>query len=172
MSVFTRVSAVIVALGAALLAVVVGASTAQAAPYSNQIVCSVSDSTPPEHSTLTISCTGFNAHVLVHIKLHTAVYNLGSATTDGSGAFSRPITLPDGVTGPHTLTVNDPISGDTGSVPIVIGGSGTGGGSTGGGGGITSNTGVAVLGIGTLGVALLAAGGVMLYTGRRRRVMA
>ncbi len=158
-------------LAGLLLAIGFGSAAAQAAPYTNQATCALNTQTPPEGASVTLSCSGFGSVDRINIVLHTATISLGSATTNSAGAFSRTLKLPAGVTGQHTIVSTDTSTSQTASVSLTIGGGTSGGGGGGGGGGL-SNTGVAVIGIGALGVVLLAGGGMMLYAGRRRSVRA
>jgi hypothetical protein len=152
------------------------AASSSAAPYTPAPAVSVSTSAPVAGGGLTVSGSGFGADDTVNLVLHTKAYSLGSATTDAAGAFSKTVQLPAGVTGSHTIVITDPTTGQTSSMAITIESSSSSGGASGGasggssGGGGLSNTGVAVLGIGGLGAALLLGGGVMLLAGRRRKV--
>lgn len=169
-----RSLAVLVSCVTALFAALVAlASASDAAPcaYSNCVTLSVSTTTPPVGGTITISGTGWGANDTVNITLHTATYPLASPTADASGAFTTTVTLPAGVSGRHTIVAVDPTTGQTASVAITIGAPSAAPGAAPGGGGL-SNTGVAVISIGALGVVLLVGGGLMLLAGRRRRVSA
>jgi hypothetical protein len=64
---------------------------------------SVSTTTPPVGGTITVSGTGFTAHAVVKLELHSKVYDLGSATVQADGTFSVSVKLPDGVTGHHLI---------------------------------------------------------------------
>jgi hypothetical protein len=147
------------------------AGPANAAPYSNQVTCSVSTQTPAEGATIALKCSGFGANITVIIDLHSQTFHLATVTSDGSGNVNTPVKLPNGVTGPHTLTATAPSTGQSASVALNIGGAATGGTGAGNGGGGLSNTGVAVLSIGGLGLVLLVGGGLMVLAGRRRRAI-
>jgi hypothetical protein len=159
-----RFGAVLVGLAALVVGTAAFAASAQAAPYVTQPTVAVSDQTPPAGGTLTVSCSGYVPGDVVTVTLD-SVTTLGSATADASGSLSLSVTLPAGVTGVHTIVCTGATSG-VDSLTITIGSSGAGGG---GGGGLAS-TGVAVIGIGSLGVLLLIGGGVLLLAGKRRRV--
>jgi hypothetical protein len=165
-----------------------GATTAaSAAPYTNQVSCAISSTSPTAGGSLSVSGTGFHKNSTVTITLHTAVTRLGSARTDSAGAFAVTVQLPEGVSGAHTVVVQGSAAvTDTCSAALTVG-SGTGGvavgpqggGGTGGTGGVatgatggTAYTGVAALGLSGLGALLLVGGGVLLLVGRRRRVEA
>lgn len=170
----TKIRAVcVVVLGGLLTAgSIFAASSAVAAPYTRQPTLSVSTQTPVAGGHLTVTGTGFVNGTPVTVTLHSAVVTLGSATPDASGNFSLSVTLPSNVTGTHTIVASGPAANDTASVTITIGtGSGTGGPTSGSGGGLSA-TGVAVISIGSVGVLLLGAGGLMLLFGRRRKLVA
>jgi hypothetical protein len=145
------------------------AGPANAAPYTRQPTLSINVQTPAVGATVVLTGAGYLPGVQVTVTLHTAVTTLGSVTSDASGGFTKSVTLPAGVSGTHTIVGAGTGSNDSASVTITIGGSSGGG--TGGGGGLSS-TGVAVVSIGTVGIALLIGGGLMLLAGRRRRVAA
>jgi hypothetical protein len=56
---------------------------------------------------LTITGTGFKPNSTVTITYTTDPVTLATPTTDGSGNFTAPITIPASVGGPHTITVTD-----------------------------------------------------------------
>ncbi len=152
-----------------LIATVSFATSASAAPYTSQPTLSVSTQTPAVGASLTVSGAGFAAGENVSLTLHTVVYNLGTATTDGSGSFTTTVTLPAGVSGTHTIVALGLGSGRSASITLTIGSGTAGGGGSNGG---LPNTGAAVMGVGGLGLALLIGGGLMLLVGRRRSVSA
>lgn len=163
------ISATLALLGLAGLGLAVaGAASAAPCPYSSCVSIAVSDQNPPEGGTDGVTGSGWTPGDTVNLTLHTATYSLGSATVAADGTFSTTVDLPDGVTGNHTVVGTDPATGDTASADITIGGSGTG--DTSGSSGGLSNTGVAVLSIGALGVVLLVGGGLLMLAGRRRKV--
>jgi hypothetical protein len=170
MSASRRRLAVSTAAASVLFVAMIGAfsGSAQAAPYTAQPTVSVSDETPTEGGTLTLTGQGFGSSEDVNNTLHTVTYPLTSAHTDAAGNFSVVVTLPAGVTGTHTIVSAGVTSGRTASVTITIGAPSTGG----AGGGGLSNTGVAVIGIAGVGVLLLIGGGTMLLAGKRRKVSA
>ena len=157
-----------VALGIVALGIVAFAAPSTADPYANQAAISVSDQTPVVGGSFVLTGTGFCANEDVNNVLRPGAYPLASAHTDSSGAFSVTVQLPAGVSGVHTIVSTCVTTGRTASTTITIGGSSTGGG---GGGGLAS-TGVAVIGIGALGLILLVGGGLMLLAGKRRKVSA
>ncbi len=89
-----------------------------------------------------------------------------TVVANSSGSFTLDITIvcPNG-TSPGSITATGSSSGDVADISLTAGGTGGGGGS---GGGNLSSTGVAVIGIGALGVVLLVGGGLLLLAGRRR----
>lgn len=150
-----------------LLGALAFTAPANAAPYTNQATIAVSTQNPPVGGSLTISGEGFAAGETVSLSLHTQTYNLGSANADDSGRFTTTVTLPSGVSGVHTILATGLSSGQTTSITITIGSSV----SSSAGGGLP-NTGVAVLGVGGVGAALLIAGAAMLVVGQRRSASA
>lgn len=156
-------------LGALLCGVFAVCASASASPYVHAASCAVSDGTPPVGGTENLTCQDFGANDTVSITLHTVVVNLGTAPTDASGNVNTTVTLPAEVAGQHTIEVTDPTTDQTASVSITIGGSGTGGESAGSGSGTTSATGVAVMTLLGVAVVFLVGGGVLLYSGRRRK---
>jgi hypothetical protein len=161
-------------LGAAVLGLVALtfttlATSAQAAPYVN--AASIALGSQVACTTDTVSGAGF-APGAVALTLQPAPVSLGSATADASGNFSKTVTLPSGTDGAHTIVATQGSVTASSAVTVDCSGSGAGGAgiSTGGGGGLSS-TGVAVLGIGSLGLILLLGGGVLLVAGRRRRAI-
>jgi hypothetical protein len=172
MPVTKRLIAALFALGAMLVASVATAGSSTADPYSHHMSCSVNVSNPRAGGTITIRCIGAHHDVDLTIILHSRAVFLGTMTTDASGKASRSVTLPAGLTGHHTLIIHDPL-GRTSAIPLTISSSGTAGQATNTGtngtGGTTAFTGVAVIGIGALGLVLLVGGGMVLLLGRRRK---
>lgn len=157
------------------------ASSANAAPYTKAPSIAVSTTNPAEGSTIDVSGTDFDADSTVTLTLYSQPYALGSVTTDSSGAFAASVTLPDGVTGTHTIVGQGPSSSasviieiyavnqDSGNSGNAAGANGSGSSGSGSGGGLAS-TGFAVAGIGVVGLGLLVGGTVLLLSGRRRKV--
>jgi hypothetical protein len=114
----------------------------------------VSDPTPPEGGSITISGQGCTPGATITITLDNGD-TLATTKADSSGAYSVVVKLPSGVTGHHTITVSG--AGCSGVVGINIQSGGL------------ATTGVAVIGIGAVGVVLLVGGGLMLLAGRRRK---
>lgn len=171
---FTRMLAVL----GIMIASVAFASSANAAPYTNAPSIAVSTTSPAEGSTITVTGTDFDANSTVNLTLYSQPYALGSVTTDSSGAFAASVTLPNGVTGSHTIVGQGPSSSASVSIEIYSNSQGSGNASgnnaagnngSGSSGGLAS-TGFAVAGIGVVGLALLIGGSVLLLSGRRRKV--
>jgi hypothetical protein len=117
---------------------------------------------------VTVSGSGFVPNELIDLTLHTETVLLKTVQADSSGAFSTTVTLPTGVTGSHTIVAtgrsgesNVPTAnmniGCAAAQPVAEG---------------LSNTGVAIMSIGGVGVLLLVAGGLVLFSSRRRKVNA
>lgn len=114
----------------------------------------VSDPTPPAGGSITVSGQGCTPGATITVSLDNGS-TLATAKADSSGAYSVVVTLPSGVTGHHNITVNG--AGCSGVLAIDIQSGGL------------ATTGVAVIGIGAVGVVLLVGGGLMLLAGRRRK---
>jgi hypothetical protein len=158
-----RFTAALVGLVALILGAAAFSGSALAAPYVNAATVSVSNQNPSEGGSLGVTCAGFTGGEQIGVTLD-AQTDLGSGTADASGSFNTTVTLPQGVTGQHTIVCAG-AAGETASLTITIGATTTGGGGL-------SNTGVAVVGIGSLGVILLVGGALLLMVGKRRRVSA
>lgn len=165
MPVSKRTVAVLLAVLAMIAAATTFAVSANAAPYATAATLSVSNQTPVEGGSFVVSLSGFRANEGITLTLGSTV--LATGTTDSSGSFSSTVTLPPGVTGQQTI-VGTGASGDTSSVTITIGAASAAGSSGGSSGGLP-DTGVAVIGVGVLGVLLLIGGGFLLIAGKRRR---
>ena len=164
---FTRTLAVL----GIMIASVAFASSANAAPYTKAPSIAVSTTSPAEGSTITVTGTDFDANRTVDLTLYSQPYALGSVTTDSSGAFAASVTLPNGVTGSHTIVGQGPSSSASVSIEIYSNSQGYGSGSSGSGSdGSLAYTGVAVAGIGVVGLGLLIGGSVLLLSSRRRKV--
>ena len=158
------IAAALSSVVALIIATLTFAATANASPYTNAATVSVSNQNPSAGGSLGVTCAGLTGGEQVGISLD-AQTGLGSGTADASGSFNTTVTLPQGVTGQNTIACAG-AAGETASLTITIGAA-----TTGGGGGL-SNTGVAVVGIGSLGVILLVGGALLLMVGKRRRVSA
>ncbi len=179
MSAPSRLLAVAIAVFVTVLAALSLSGSASAAPgdYGGGATSPVvTTQTPTVGSQLGVSGQACAPNETLTLSLGQAT--LGTTVTDASGAYSTTVTLPSGVTGPQVITVKGS-QGCFGTEALVIsaasgggngGGNGSGSGSgSGGGGGSLASTGVAVAGIGAVGVVLLVGGGLMLLAGRRRK---
>ena len=139
--------------------------------YGNETVAITATSSPNADgsTTYSVAASGFKPGEDVIVYVHSAPVELGSTTASSTGSISTSVTVPASYTGSHTLEAVGQTSGVTASFPIQLGGSGSASGSGSGG---LSSTGVAVVGIGALGVVLLAGGGLMLFAGKRRKSIA
>lgn len=168
-----RFAALLIAL-ALLIAALTLTSPASAAPYTNQTTVGVTDQTPCEGCSFTVSGDGFTPGERVRIVLDNGDF-LGTAVADSSGHFSFSVTLPSGLTGTHSIIATGETSGRTATSSVSISaptstGSASGSSSSSGSG--LAYTGFAVAGIGGIGVALLIGGGAMLLIGKRRKGVA
>jgi hypothetical protein len=166
MPVSKRLVAVLVAVAGLIIAAIAFSSSAEAAPYGGGATISASSSTVAPGGTVTISGSGFAPGQTVTLTLHTLPYTFPeSPTVQSDGTWSATVTIPsDTPTGTHTITATDP-AGDSASFTITV----TAAAPSGGGG--ISTTGVAVIGIASIGAVLLIGGMVMLLAGRRRNVV-
>jgi hypothetical protein len=131
----------------------------------------VSTTNPLPGQEITVSGQDFQPNASVRLELHTTVYVLGTVTTDSSGSFETTVTLPDGVTGTHTIVAATGSLGGSNcpAQPVQVIHIQTGGQSSGGGGnGGTSFTGVDVAAM-LIGAAVLIVAGAVFNRGGRRR---
>jgi hypothetical protein len=181
MSAIKRAAALLVALLGMILAVTAFASSSGAAPYTPAPSLAVSSANGC--SPFAVAGAGYAANELVDLTLDTGGAALKTVRADADGSFSTTVSIAAGTTGAHTIVATGR-TGDTASARITIAtncsgiGGQTGGGGTGNGSGSGSGTGgVAVTGvqvaaISGAGVVLLAAGAMLLISGRRRRAVA
>jgi hypothetical protein len=182
-----RPHSVLIAVLGVSITVVAFASPASAAPYTNQPTISVSNQSPTAGSHVTVCGTDFHAHTRVSIRLD-GHRRLDSVRTDSSGSFCDTVRLPRRAQGAHTIVARDR-RGDSASVSIQIarrhrrGTDATGASaslgtpirasaasySTGAAG--SAVDGATAIGIVGLVGMLLLGGAVMLFTGRRRKVV-
>jgi hypothetical protein len=172
-----------------IIAMVPLAGPTNAAPYSNQPSVSVSTQTPRMGSAIRFCGRGFHPRSRVKVTLDHRLW-LASLPTNSSGAFCATVKLPARVSGGHRIWANDPYRHSASAwIRIlrpgvrVAGVSATASGTTGTAGttgttGTTSDTGTSgllaftgstLIGIGALGALLVVGGGLMLFTGRRRK---
>lgn len=165
----TRLVAALAALGALLAAALLLAGGANAATYpptsSQTGGVTVSNHHPKPGGTIVVHGQGCTPGAKVTVFFDNQPIGVG--TTNPAGRYNITVKIPSNAAqGHHTISV----SVANGSCP----GSGVEGidvvasNSTSGGGGTLAGTGVAVVGIGALGVVLLVGGGMMLLAGRRR----
>ena len=168
MSALKRLTAVFVAMIGLIIAAASLGSPASAYPDGVNPTIAVSDTTPAQGQSLTVTGAHFTPNSSAKLTLHSTPVDLGSVSTDANGNFAAQVTIPSSTpAGAHTIEALDMATGDVTAAAITV--SATSGGGGGGGGGL-AGTGVAVIGVGALGVVLLAGGGLMLLAGRRRRV--
>ena len=164
-----------------------------AAPEPEQPTVTIGSTSVAAGDSVTFSGTGFPADAALQIELRSTPVQLGTVTTDTSGAFRATLTVPaDTTPGPHTLVVIDPDGVETATAITVTaapdgGTPGTGQPATPGSGGVTapetgngSTNGTGGMGsLATTGAdsvpfvlaaALLLAAGIALVVRRRRRL--
>jgi hypothetical protein len=174
-------TALLCLVGAAL----VGASAAQAGPYSKDCAeISASTTTPNPGEQIEVSGSHYEANEDVAIYIGgtatvtevnsvcqvtlTGGIRVGTAHTNSNGSFEPAVTVPDNLSGDQPLT-GIGASGDVfdrASITLTIGGNNNGG--TGGNNGGTSMTGVEVLAL-LVTAGLLLVGGVALARAGKRR---
>jgi len=65
---------------------------------------SLSTTTPLAGETITVTGADFTPGAQVHLVMHSNVYDLGTFTANGQGAFTAQVTLPSGVVGVHVIS--------------------------------------------------------------------
>jgi hypothetical protein len=117
----------------------------------------VSNPTPTAGGSITVSGQGCTPDATITVTLD-GTTPLGTTTASDTGAYSVRVKIPsDTSPGSHQIVVEG--AGCSGTLGITVQAPGG-----------LAGTGVAVIGIGALGVVLLVGGGLMLLAGRRRRV--
>jgi 5'-nucleotidase len=143
------------------------ATHATAYPPTTCASLSVSTTNPQPGEQITLSSSGMPANATVKIFLHSDPILLATVHTDATGSFTATVTLPDGITGTHTIVAvpNKPMPAGCPppSVTITVQGPGTNPGGT-------SFTGVDVLAMVLGALALLGVGVALNRGGRRRKV--
>lgn len=150
-------------VAALIIAAVTFAAPLSAAPYVE--AASISLGAQAACSSVGVNGTGFAPGSSVNISLNGS--DLATATADADGNFSTTVSLPSGLSGQQTIVAAQ--GNVTASAGITIDCS-SGAGSGGGGG--LPNTGVAVIGLGALGLVLLVGGAALVLAGQRRRIRA
>lgn len=163
-----RATAALIGLFAMIVATIGFATSASAYPAGTPATVGVSTTNPAPGGTMNVSGSGFQPGETIGLTEHSDPYSLGTTVASSTGTFSTTVTLSPDLTGSHTIVAVGRSSGTTATVAICVGSCTSAGGTgTNGGGGLAS-TGVAVIGIGALGLVLLVGGGLMLLAGRRR----
>jgi titin len=132
--------------------------------------------TPEAGETITVSGSGFAPNSEVTLVIYSTPQTLGTVVTDQNGAFSKAVTIPSGLSGPHTITSMgvDPDGAArvlalgvtvAGATTDVSAGDNTDGG---GGSGGLAVTGAPIVTILLTGILLVAAGVTSQVAGRRR----
>jgi hypothetical protein len=118
---------------------------------------------------LTVSGTGFVPDSSIMVTLHSSPVTLAVTTADPTGAFSVGVTIPSDTTpGTHAIIATDP-SGDSASTTLVVTGSAAAVGSAAASPSLPF-TGADVAALSGVGAIAMALGGMLILTGRRRRV--
>ena len=155
--------------GMAVLAMAAPAAAQQYPPAVNSLTCS--DTTPTPGQTITIEGRTFAAGGTETVVLNPEQVTLGTATANASGVFALQATIPTGTSlGAHTIVATGPApNGQTLTLSLacqVVSAQGGGAGSTGGN---LPHTGSNSIPLVQIGLALLAAGGVIFAIAARRR---
>lgn len=169
---------VAIGLAGISLAFVVPASSAAAYPVTTCSTIAVSTTNPLPGESITVTGSNFTANAEIRLELRTQTFVLGTVTSSATGAFSKDVTLPDGVTGLHTIVAiggSPSVPGCPANPSVAIEIQAAAGGAvnppgTGGGGGGTAFTGVNVLIMLLAAAALIGAGVTFNRRGRRRSV--
>lgn len=166
MSAMKRLIAVSVAvIGMIIAAASIGVS-ASAYPPGTSPTIALSSSTVGCGSSLVVSGQNFAPNSSVELTLHSGAIDLGTVTTDGSGAFSAEVTIPSSVgAGSHEIEATG--GGEIATAFVTVTCAGAPGGPP-----PVAGTGVAILSIGGVGLVLLIGGGLLVMAGRRRRATA
>ena len=165
-----RIAAALSVLACAILALFAFAGTASAYPPGTSPAISLDHNSGPVGDAVQVTGSHFTPNASARLEFHSTVVVLSTVSTDGSGGFVTTIHVPNVALGGHDVVGVDVSTGDTASAAFTVTGAGTGGtsGSGSGGGGI-ANTGVAVVGILSVGFVLLVGGSLMVMAGRRRK---
>jgi hypothetical protein len=158
-----------VLIAAAALVAISG--SADAYPPGTSAQCALNAGTAAPGQSVHLDLANYDPHSSVSISFHSVPVILATVTTDATGSASADVNIPaDAAAGGHVLVATE--ATNTSTCPIQVanaGAGGTGAGGSGGGGGGLSNTGIAVIGLVSLGLILVAGGAFMLVAGRRRR---
>jgi hypothetical protein len=180
-----RLSAPLILMFGLIIAMVPLAGPTNAAPYSNQPSVSVSTQTPRMGSAIRFCGRGFHARSSVKVTLDHNIW-LARLPTNSSGAFCATVKLPARISGGHRIWANDPyrhsasswirilrpgvrVAGVSATASGATGTTGTTGTTSEGTSGLLAFTGSTLIGIGALGALLVAGGGLLLFTGKRRK---
>jgi hypothetical protein len=156
-----RAVAVVAAFGIALVALLFGATSAEAY-LGTSVSISVGQSSVGQGGSVPVSGSGFQPNSEVTLTLRPGSAVLGTVTADSAGHFSTSVTVPAGTSaGSYQIVATDQI-GDSAIAAVTVTASTTTPGAP-------FNTGVAVASIGSVGIALLVGGGLLLVFGRKRR---
>lgn len=166
------VSELICVIAACFAVPALTAGLAAAATYAPTGGSASSVSGPPG-SRITVSGSGFQPGSSVTVEFFSTPVVLGTTTADATGRATASVSIPSNAAeGPHTIEligVNPSGAAITVSIPFTVTGGTTGTSSTGTVSGSTlATTGARVLGMGVVGLTLLATGGFFVYTSRRR----
>jgi hypothetical protein len=166
MSAAKRLAAAVTVALLMIVAAVSFASSASAYPTDTSPTLALDHNSGPVGDAVTVTGAKYTPNADVTLEFHSTSVTLGTAHTDGTGAFSKSITVPSVALGAHSIVGVDTVNPESASAAFTVTGAGTGS-----GGGI-ANTGVAVIGLGAIGGVLFTGGGLMLLAGRRRKVVA
>jgi hypothetical protein len=168
----TRLFAGVTAIGAVLAAMLLFSTGASAAPptyppssSSSSGGIHISNSHPKAGSNVTVHGSSCTVGATVTVLLDGVPQATG--TVNAAGRYNITFKIPKSTSaGHHTISIQ--VSNGTCAGSGTLGIEVEAANNTQGGGGTLAGTGVAVVGIGALGVVLLAGGGMMLLAGRRR----
>lgn len=115
----TRVAMVV----AAVAMLLIPASVAAAQGYGTADGPKVSDATPAPGAKITVEFSGFAPNIDVTLEFHSDPVKLGTFKSDAAGVVKATISVPDGVTGNHTVVASGlSVAGQpvTVSVPVAV----------------------------------------------------
>ncbi len=162
MSALKKSMAALIGVFVVLVAGLFFAASSGAYPAGVAPTVTVSDTTPSCGETVTVSGANYQPGETVTVTDNAGDSATTSAGSDGTFSVQFTVTCPNGVE-PTTISARGSESSGVDAVTISTSSSSSSSGSGG-----LSNTGVAVIGIGALGVVLLVGGGLVLLAGRRR----
>jgi hypothetical protein len=160
-----RLAAVVMVAICMIVAAVSFAGSASAYPPGTSPAIALDHNSGPVGDAVVVTGTHFTPNSTARLEFHSTIVLLPSLPTDANGEFTVTIHVPDVALGPHEVVGVDISTSETASAAFTVT-------AAAGAGGSTANTGVAVVGIASVGLVLFVGGALMLMAGRRRKVSA